>query len=185
MNQQLEDEGYLRVPGFLPPGRAAALAGQLQAFIAEMGERYDREVPNSPCCYNFLPFVRVLVEKLPQVADISGETLLPTYSYSRMYRRHAVLRRHRDRGACEISLTVNLRGDRPWPFHLQAFHAPPVQLLLEPGDALLYLGHQVHHWRESFEGEDCVQMFLHYVRAYGPRARFFFDREQDVEPPAA
>jgi hypothetical protein len=33
---------------------------------------------------------------------------------------------------------------------------------MEPGDATIYLGCELEHWREEFKGEDCAQVFLHY-----------------------
>jgi hypothetical protein len=44
----------------------------------------------------------------PRVQDQCGLRLLPTYSYFRMYKHGDVLRRHRDRPACEISVTLNI-----------------------------------------------------------------------------
>lgn len=178
MNHQLQDHGYLRVPEFITGARAAALARQLQAHHAATEPAFDAQVPNSPFSYNFLPFVRLLVEKLPQVASLSGEAVLPTYAYSRLYRHGATLARHTDRDACEVSLTVHLQGDQPWDFWLQTFGQPPVCVQLAPGDALLYLGCQSEHWREPFQGQDYQQVFLHYVLANGRRAYAFFDREK-------
>ncbi len=42
---------------------------------------------------------------------------LPTYSYLRVYKRGNLLKAHRDRPACEISMTVNLgmSAEEPWP----------------------------------------------------------------------
>ena len=45
---------------------------------------------------------------LPRVEAESGMRLLPTYSYLRVYKRGDVLRRHTDRPACEMSVTLNL-----------------------------------------------------------------------------
>ena len=38
------------------------------------------------------------------------------------------------------------------------------------------------HWRNKFEGKEHVQLFLHYVRADGPKAWAFFDKQQQQEP---
>lgn len=178
MNQQLEDDGYLRVPAFISPLRAAALARQLATHHGQVGEPFDAQVPGAPYSYNFLPFVRLLVQQLPRVQALCGEAVLPTYAYSRMYRRGATLAPHIDRPACEVSLTVHLRGDQPWDFWLRSFGHPPLAITLLPGDALLYLGCRTEHWREALRSEECVQLFLHYVLAHGPHARLFFDREK-------
>ena len=176
MNHQLQDTGYVLVRGFIPALRATALARQLVAHHASGPEVCDEQAPTSPCSYNFLPFVRLLVEKIPMVAQLCGEAVLPTYAYARSYRHGATLARHTDRDACEVSLTLHLRGDQPWDFGLQMFGQPPVALQLAPGDALLYLGCQAEHWREAYAGQDYQQVFLHYVLASGERAYAFFDR---------
>ena len=33
---------------------------------------------------------------------------------------------------------------------------------LKPGDMLVYRGMELEHWREEFQGDNCVQVFLHY-----------------------
>ena len=37
-----------------------------------------------------------------------------------------------------------------------------IKIDLEPGDGLIYLGSEIEHWREKFEGQYIVQTFLHY-----------------------
>ena len=72
--------------------------------------------------------------------------------------------RHKDRPACEISCTLNLGGDE-WPIFIDPTGGEGqegVEVLLKQGDALLYRGCDLQHWREPFEGETCYQVFLHY-----------------------
>ena len=47
--------------------------------------------------------------------------------------------------------------------------------MLSPGDGLLYRGIDVFHWREPFQGNRLVQVFLHYVDRNGPHADQKFD----------
>ena len=37
------------------------------------------------------------------------------------------------------------------------------QIILKPGDMLVYEGAKFEHWREPFTGTACIQLFLHYV----------------------
>jgi hypothetical protein len=178
MNHHLKDLGYLLVPQFVSAPRSQALADRLQQHHASAPPVFDKQVPDAPSTYNFLPFVRLLVEKAPQVGLLCGAPVLPTYAYSRCYRHDARLPRHSDRDACEISLSLHLQGDRPWDLWLQAFGQSPARVRLAPGDAVLYLGCQSEHWREPYAGQDYLQVFLHYVLAGGSRAWAFFDREQ-------
>ena len=112
----------------------------------------------------------------PRVEDHSGLRLLPTYSYFRMYKRGDVLKRHRDRSACEISVTLNIGQQplAPWPIYLQG-EGEPCGAELKPGDALLYRGIDLLHWRESYLGSQHFQVFLHYVDRDGPHTDQKFD----------
>jgi hypothetical protein len=57
--------------------------------------------------------------------------------------------------------------------------------LLQPGDALLYRGHDCFHWRDAYAGQQLAQVFLHYVDRNGPHAAEKFDgRESLMRPPA-
>jgi hypothetical protein len=42
--------------------------------------------------------------------------------------------------------------------------------LLRPGDALLFKGIELTHWREKNTFGPCSQVFLHYVDQNGPYA---------------
>jgi hypothetical protein len=183
MKENLSRDNYLVVPALIDARRAEALAEEFLAL--ERAGRYhkDNQAPNSPAAYNFLPLVRLLVQKLDTVAELCGEPLLPTYAYGRIYKHGEVLARHRDRDACEISLSLNLAQDTEWPFCIQKPDREEVALILKPGDAIMYLGCQAEHWRPRFTGRNYMQVFLHYVHADGPRAYAFFDRAK-VAPDA-
>lgn len=179
MNQQLLDNNYLFVSKFIDTEQAENLAQQF--FVAQRDGKctLDPQCPMSPSIYNFFPFVKVLVKKVPEVSRLIEEEVLPTYAYGRIYQPGEMLKRHRDRDACEISLTVNLQqSGKAWPISIQKPNNEEVSLNLRPGDAMLYLGCVADHWREQFEGESYVQVFLHYVLANGSRAYAFFDNRR-------
>jgi len=101
--------------------------------------------------------------------------LLPNYSYTRIYKKGDVLKRHTDRDSCEISTTLNLGGD-PWPIYLEPSgkrNAKGVKIILKHGDMLVYRGIDLEHWREAFEGDNCGQVFLHYNNAANKDAKMF------------
>ena len=175
MNSALQENNYVHAPGFITPERAAELAGEFLELERQGRYTKDAQAPNSPAAYNFMPFVRLLVEKVPFVSELCGEPVLPTYAYGRIYKHGEVLRRHRDRDACEISFTLNLAQDADWPIYIEKPDGNAVALNLGPGEAVMYLGCDTDHWREQYTGQNHVQVFLHYVRAYGPRAYTFFN----------
>ena len=178
MNGALESNHYLILPAFISVERANALAKGLTLHHATHVMEPDRLVPGSPAVYNHLPFVRLLVEKIPAVQSFCEEPVLPTYTYARIYGNGESLPAHEDRDACELSLTLNLGADQVWPIWLRTPQGASVSVLLQPGDALMYLGCETTHWREPFAGVRCSQVFLHYVFSYGTRAHAYFDKQR-------
>src|SRR6476661_7896483 len=68
----------------------------------------DSQVPGTPSAHAD-PLMDMLLERLrPTVEQATGLSLFPTYSYFRVYKRGDVLKRHRDRPSCEISMTLSL-----------------------------------------------------------------------------
>ena len=128
---------------------------------------------------NALPFVKFLVRKTSEVSKLCGEEVLPTYVYSIVYKNNSELIRHVDRDACDISLTINLQKDVDWPICIKKPNGEEVCVELNPGDAVIYFGCDTEHWRPNkFKGQNFVQTFMHYVRANGPRAYAYFDKER-------
>jgi hypothetical protein len=182
MQLQIIQNNYLRVPGFITSGLASALAKDFKDHCVKFNLQGDPQALNSYTMYDFMPFLRLLVEKVPEVSELLGEKVLPTYTYARVYKEGSELLRHRDRPACEISLTLNLSKDSDWPIYFQRPDGSETPTELEPGDAVMYLGCQSDHWRNKFEGQECVQLFMHYVRAYGSKSWAYFDKRQQQEP---
>jgi hypothetical protein len=149
----------------------------ISPFETMFGVHDDKQVPNTYSHYADLVMEVLLVELLPLMRKKTGLHLTPNYSYARIYKKGDILRRHKDRFSCEISTTLNLGGD-PWPIYIDPTgkdsvineqqnlikpNAPKgIKVNLNPGDMLVYRGCELEHWREPFEGEDCVQVFLHY-----------------------
>jgi len=185
MKPALVQNNYLPAKGFLSQDRAEVLAVMFCDHVQRHASPADPKCPASPAAYNFMPFVKLLVEKTPEVGALIGESVLPTYAYARVYRRGEVLVRHRDRAACEISVTINLRKTVEWPIHIQTPDGTELCFEQNPGDAMLYLGCVADHWRDAYEGDEHVQVFLHYVRADGPKAWAYFDKEQEQAPSPA
>ena len=114
----------------------------------------------------------ILLCKKNKLEKIVGEELLPTYSFLRVYTKGAELTKHTDRPSCEISVTVNLNDSgEEWPLY---FAGTPV--ITKPGDAIIYKGIEVEHWREKFTGDFQAQVFLHYVRKEGKYNHFHIDK---------
>ena len=55
---------------------------------------------------------------------------------------------------------------------------------LQPGEALVYRGCEVNHWRRAFAGIHQVQVFLHYVDQNGLNAEYRLDKRPMLGVPA-
>jgi hypothetical protein len=175
-----ERDGYAIVAGLIDPAMTALLAAHGEALLARGELKHgDRAVPGTPFAYGDALFDRVLEQLRPRIEVAVGRRLLPTFSYLRLYKTGDVLKRHRDRPACQFTASLNLSqtSAEPWPLHLIG-RTGPLAAVLHPGDALIYLGCELPHWRTAFEGERAAQVFLHYVDADGPHAAEKFDRRE-------
>lgn len=125
------------------------------------------------------PLVEVLLKKAtPFVSESIGESLLPTYSFFRVYRPGEKLYKHTDRPSCEISVTVSVAfTGEPNKIYMQAPGKKESVFALNPGDGVIYKGCDITHWREPLEdGQLVVQFMLHYVREKGPNSHLIFDK---------
>ena len=141
----------------------------------------DQQVTGVYAEYSDMVMETLLVKVLPILEKETDLKLMPTYSYMRVYEKGSILKKHKDRYSCEVSMTMNLGGD-PWPIYLEPSGETDkegVKIDLEPGDALIYRGCEVEHWREAFEGENCGQVFLHYNDASGENAE---ENRYDTRP---
>lgn len=181
MNSKLIENNYLVIPNFISSDKAKLLAEEFKSHCENQGLSGDNQAPNSHAVYNHISFLELLCEKTPEVSTLLEETVLPTYSYARVYKEGSVLEKHTDRDACEISLTLHLDGDHPWPIWIETPQQEKKFVSLNPGDAMLYLGRIAPHWREEYRGNYYSQVFLHYVRSRGECSYAYFDnREKDV-----
>jgi hypothetical protein len=128
---------------------------------------------NGDTCFYADPLMEsLMVNKLELMQKETGLELLPTYAFWRMYTRFADLKKHKDRESCEVSVTVMLGSDgTKWPIFMEG-----KEINLEPGDAAIYLGCEIGHWREEFKGDWQAQTFLHYVDKNGKNKEWFRDK---------
>jgi alkylated DNA repair dioxygenase AlkB len=178
MNKSLEQNNFIIVPNFINNQRAKLLEKQFFE-LEELGKCVkDDQSPLSSSTHNYLPFLELLCEKTHEMNTLIGEPVLPTYTYARIYKNNDVLAKHKDRAACEISVSINLGGDASWTLGIEKPNGQNAHIDLNVGDAMIYLGCVANHWRnDSFTGQNYVQAFLHYVRSRGPNAWAFFDSQ--------
>jgi len=114
----------------------------------------------------------LMINKIELIEKETNLKLFPTYAFWRMYTYLAELTKHKDRPSCEISVTVMIGSDKTkWPIFMDGN-----LIELEEGDAVIYLGCELEHWREEFQGDWHAQVFMHYVDQNGPYIDFKFDK---------
>jgi hypothetical protein len=174
--QQLKTNSCAFVKGFITTEEAELFTQELVHARQNNLLHYEPECKGY-AIYDHPIFVKLLVKKNAEVSEMIGEDVLPTYTYARIYTKGSELTRHKDRPACDISFTVNLKQDAKWLIAAEAPNGTAISFDLQPGDAMLYYGCDAPHWREGlFDGEEYIQVFIHYVRMAGPRASSYFDR---------
>lgn len=114
----------------------------------------------------------LMLIKNKKMNELTSKELLPTYTCWRMYTAFSELSPHKDRPACEYSCTVMISSDKTeWPIFMDG-----EQVSLMDGDAVIYKGCDVKHWREEFKGDYHAQCFIHYVDKNGPYANEYMDK---------
>jgi PKHD-type hydroxylase len=159
---------------------------QCDMLVAHMFDLYekgklvkDEQCPLSDSVYGDPIFDDLLVKYAEPIGKQIGRKLLPTYTYCRIYRRGEVLKKHKDRPACEISATMTLgyNAKNVWKIYFDEEKETPIDL--EVGEMAVYKGCESLHWRPAFKGEWQVQVFFHYVDANGPYAHHAKDGRSD------
>ena len=155
----------------------------ISKFTPGFGKWGDEQIPNTYSVYGDMFMETLMMKVLPIMQQRTDMNLVPCYTYTRVYKKGDILKRHSDRPSCEISTTLHLGGD-PWTIFLDPTgqksvideekqiirpNAPKgISINLEVGDMLVYSGCELEHWREPFEGDTCAQVFLHYNNIDGP-----------------
>ena len=137
--------------------------------------------------------IRLILER------IIGRKLYNTYYYDRFYFPGQELKKHTDRPACEISVSIHVSTNikESWPIWIKTpdtFEDKTMKIAngenrfvhLEAGDGMVYKGCERPHWRDPMPGllESKInkdeslyyhQIFFHYVLQDGIRAHYAWD----------
>ena len=139
--------------------------------------------------------IRLILEQ------VIGRKLYNTYYYDRFYFPGQELKKHTDRPACEISVSIHVSTNikESWPIWIKTpdtFEDSTMKNLissgenkfidLDAGDGMVYKGCERPHWRDPMPGllESSIsknknlyyhQIFFHYVLQDGIRAHHAWD----------
>ena len=180
MTNDFDKYGYVHIKDFLHEQNCRDLTNILHQLVNEGKTNSDSQCPLSQSIYGNETFDKLLIDLLPHFEKHCGKSLIPTYSYARLYKPGEELKKHTDRPACEISATVTLGFDgNVWSIYMAGNKVD-----MQVGDAVLYRGMDIEHWREPYtEGQWQAQVFLHYVDANGPYKNEQFDKRSTLGLP--
>ena len=187
-NKEYLENGYVILKDFLNIGVRKYLNGRTFRYLeSPYHNGYKKgsgngEHSRSWNTYAHETWEAVLEMVCPSVQQIVGTSLIPTYSYQRMYMNGSAMAHHSDRPACQISLTINLGQSHSWPIYCTSLKTKKyVEVVQEPGDALLYLGCNIGHYRPEYKGDWYNQLFLHYVIQDEINAPYYWDNGNQVQ----
>jgi len=197
--QQFKDNKYIHLKNFLNITNCAELTEELKKLADQKLTSKDDQCPKSDSIHGAVIFDKLLEDLTPHFEQAVGLKLFPTYSYARLYHTQGEeLKNHRDRSACEISVSITLgfEGD-VWPIYMadEATEKDGVlrigeedsrdyiknisEIKMSVGDAVIYRGCEKFHFREPYkEGKWQAQVFLHYVDQNGPYAEWKYDKRE-------
>lgn len=154
---------YLVIRNLVDNDICKKLADRLKAKESSGSFYYDSQCPSSPAVENAVDdlaeFCRKKIEK-----EIDNP-LWNTYNYSRIYKTGEILIPHKDKNQCEVAVSITLEcNNEPWPIFLYSNKEQrAIEFNLNVGDALVYKGFDLLHWRNKYAGlSDQVQSFLFY-----------------------
>jgi len=203
-NESFEKNGYLFVPGIIvdPENLYVPLPkerGQITYYNNRMDKfdycQVESQVNGSLARYNIPTYreLHFLIKK--EIEDILKIDLHPSYFYDRFYFPGQQLKRHSDRPACEVSVSLQISTtlNNPWPIWFERPDGSESYVEMNNGDAVIYKGCEREHWRDAMPNEVPWwknkiakmrnkeiesfhhQIFFHYVDANGPFVHCSFD----------
>jgi hypothetical protein len=165
--------GYVVLPRLLRAPHVLAMREYYRRILEEGFVHFrDRQVPlrfaeqNEPLMVYYHHQLCSLFEA------VAGEPIKCSYPYFAAYRTGAVLDKHVDREQCEMTASLLIdQLPRPedlsdWPLYLEIpATGEQVTMDLGIGDASLFKGRELPHYRLAFEGQLTTCHFYHYVKA--------------------
>jgi hypothetical protein len=205
-NEFFEKNGYLVIRNLWNPKELYRPVPQERGQVNYWGKRLDQftyvpieqQVEGSHACYWHPQYRSIHSGVRLKLEKELGNKLYNTYYYDRFYFSRQELKRHADRDACEISVTLHIGTNlkESWPIWIKT---PDIyedcnkkiiktkgenhSVILSPGDGMIYKGCERPHWRDPmpnrnplvrfFKKEELYyhQIFFHYVLADGIRVQ--------------
>ena len=191
-NSTFERQGYLVIRDLIDPKELYCDVPNIRGQLTYFGSldkvshtSVENQVEGSLARYYYPPYKESYFKVKKSLENIIDKALLPTYYYDRYYFPTQELKKHVDRDACEISVSIHISTNLndKWGFKLIDIEGNEREIFLNPGDGLLYKGCELCHWRDPMPGKKrnrirkllrmnelyYHQIFMHYVLRDGIR----------------
>jgi hypothetical protein len=168
--EHLAREGWVRLPGLLPRQLVASLQDYVNPLVDEGHLRFN-DAQSRRYFQHSEPMAVWLHQQLgPYVQALATEPVKRSYAFLGGYVEGSDLKPHVDRDQCEYTLSLTLdaqpgrRRADAWPLGLTDRLGADRWAKLAPGDALLFKGRELHHFRRPLAaGRRSISAFLHFV----------------------
>lgn len=177
-NEEFDQNGYFVVKNICDPKDLYFSLPKERGQINYWGKNKDQfthnpietQVEGSLARYWHPQYRKIHNQIRHKLEEKIGRALYNTYYYDRFYFPGQELKKHVDRDACEISVTVHIstnlpKENRKWPIWIKT---PDIysdsqkreiikpgenqKVILSPGDGMVYKGCERPHWREPMPG---------------------------------
>ena len=212
-NESFDKNGFLVLQNLYDPQElfhpVPKIRGQLNYRSKKLDDveyiKEESQVEGSLARYWLPQYRKIHSDIRLKIEKQIGRKLYNTYYYERFYFPGQELKKHTDRPACEISISVHISTnlEEYWPIFIKTPYVfaesqectkvkklintgDIVAVNLNTGDGVLYKGCERPHWRDkmpgTFEmmsgGEELYyhQIFFHYVLQDGIRAHHAWDK---------
>ena len=168
---EVQKQLWTVVRGLYNPAGASAF----RAWVEHLRPLYtdgDAHVPNRIICHNDVLCQNFHSEFSSVLIPLFPEPVKRSYCYLGIYHSQAELPKHTDREQCRWNVSVVLDSspeitnlDDSWPIFLEPYPSAHVRIDAMIGDAIVYRGNQIPHWREPLPVRftQVSICFFHYV----------------------
>lgn len=135
------------------------------------------EYTNKNNCFSY--YSALITEALllflkPTIERCMNVELSPTYSLLQIYYNKSIQSKIKNSDACEYSASLCISIDEtPWELWIKDENDNDIPIVLYPGDMIIYKG--VEHWRNTYDKNHQIQVYLHYVNANGIYNNYIYD----------
>jgi hypothetical protein len=166
--KDMETNRCILIKNMLSKDLCEYLSAQAEIDELKIKTGHSKQVPGSVEIYDSIATKitnNIVLYKLKETLKLKN--IYATYGFYRKYYEYQELTKHTDRPECELSVSICLNmfdEKEPWEIFFEnkeqdtVYEAKP-----DVGDAVVYMGMELPHWREACRQKWLKQLFLHYT----------------------